>query len=761
MIAPTTRPMRLGVLTSGGDAQGMNAAVRAVVRSALSRGVQVYGIFEGYQGLVEGGELIRPLRWEDVGSVLSRGGTVLGTARSPAFRERHGLRRAARHLLEHDIDRLVVIGGDGSLSGAYEFRQLWPSLLAELADAGDVTADQLERHPVLMLAGLVGSIDNDLVGTDMTIGADSALHRIVEAMDAISSTASSHRRSFVVEVMGRRCGYLALMGAIAGGADYVLVPENPPEPGWEDRMWQLLDAGEAEGRRDSIVVVAEGARDTTGAPITAEDVRSVLQDRHGEDTRVTILGHVQRGGTPSAFDRWMPTLLGHAAVEDLLAATAESEPHIVGFRHNRVWRVPLTSAVEQTRSVPDLIAAKDFAAAMALRGGNFVEMLQVFQAMAEAPGHRRVRSTGEVPAGAAGQQEQRAGRRIGVMHAGGLAPGMNTAARAAVRLGIDRGHTMMGVRNSFDGLAAQEITELTWGDVEGWTSLGGAELGCRRAVPADDQLYAIGRSIERAGLDALLVIGGWPAYRAVHRLWSVRDTYPAFKIPIVLVPASVDNNLPGWEMSIGADTALNVVVDAVDKIKQSAIASKRCFVIEVMGRYCGYLAMMSAMATGAERVYLHEDGITLEDLKADVDRLIASFRGGRGVFVAIRNERANPLYTTDFLASLFEQESGGLFDVRTNVLGHVQQGGNPSPSDRILATGLAAYAIDYLDDQLEAGGCGQGFVGAVGASRGVIGFKAMEDLVDWRWRRPREQWWRALGPVLQAMTEPLDPGAGG
>ncbi|HNW78305.1 MAG TPA: 6-phosphofructokinase, partial [Candidatus Competibacteraceae bacterium] len=326
MSETDTLPLQIGVLTSGGDAQGMNAAVRAVVRAALHAGATVHAIYEGYQGMVDGGDRIRPLSWDDVGSILHRGGTMIGTARCLAFRERTGRLRATLNLLQRGIDRLVVIGGDGSLTGADTFRREWPDLVAELLQQGAIDADTAARHPALMIAGLVGSIDNDMVGTDMTIGADSALHRITEAIDALTSTAASHQRSFVVEVMGRHCGYLALMSAIAGGADYVLIPENPPPEGWEAQMCELLRNGRAAGRRDSIVVVAEGAIDRQGQPISADYVRQVLESRLGEDTRVTILGHVQRGGTPSAFDRWMSTLLGHAAVQELLTATPESEP---------------------------------------------------------------------------------------------------------------------------------------------------------------------------------------------------------------------------------------------------------------------------------------------------------------------------------------------------------------------------------------------------------------------------------------------------
>ena len=178
--------------------------------------------------MVEGGAQIRPLTWDSVGGIQQRGGTIIGTARSAEFRERAGRLRAAKNLVERDIDRLVVIGGDGSLSGADTFRHEWPGLMAELAQRGDITHEQADRHPQLMIVGLVGSIDNDMVGTDPTIGADSALHRIVEAIDAIESTAASHQRSFVVEVMGRNCGYLALMSALATGASAALIPEHPP-----------------------------------------------------------------------------------------------------------------------------------------------------------------------------------------------------------------------------------------------------------------------------------------------------------------------------------------------------------------------------------------------------------------------------------------------------------------------------------------------------------------------------------------------------
>ncbi|MBI1876903.1 MAG: 6-phosphofructokinase, partial [Chloroflexi bacterium] len=250
------------------------------------------------------------------------------------------------------------------------------------------------------------------------------------------------------------------------------------------------------------------------------------------------------------------------------------------------------------------------------------------------------------------------------------------------------------------------------------------------------------------------VIGGWTGYQSAYELFSRRASFPAFNIPIVCLPASIDNDLPGSELSIGADTALNNIVRAVDKIKQSAVASQRCFVVEVMGRYCGYLTLMSGMATGAERVYLNEEGIRLADLQADLARLIAGFEGGRRLALLIRNEYANPLYTTPFLCSLFEEEGKELFDVRQAILGHLQQGGDPSPFDRIQATRLAAKCVDYLIEQAGRTPPPGAFIGL---QAGQVKFFSLEDLprlLDTVHKRPKEQWWMELRPIVRLLAQP-------
>ncbi len=731
---------RLAVLTSGGDAQGMNAAVRAVVRAALEKGAEVYAVYEGYQGLVEGGSRIHKMEWDSVGGILQQGGTVIGTARSEEFRTRQGRRTAALNLVRLGIDGLIVIGGDGSLTGANIFRQEWPSLLSELVQRGDVSPETAGEYPNLVIVGMVGSIDNDFSGTEMTIGADSALHRITNAVDAITSTAASHQRTFIVKVMGRNCGYLALYGALATGADWVLIPEAPPDvDNWQEVMVERLKAGTKAGRRDHIVIMAEGAQDRYGKYIGSSDVQRVLEEGLGEEVRTTVLGHVQRGGRPSAYDRNLATLLGYEAVIAVLEAAPQDEPIVVGTRANRIIRLPLMQGVERTRQVAEAIKARDYEKAMSLRSSSFNDSFSTLKTMVRAlphppePGQKRI--------------------RIAVMNAGAPAPGMNTAVRAAVRLGLDQGHIMLAASNGFEGLAEGQVREMEWTSVSGWASLGGSVLGTSRKVPRGKDMYAIARTIENHRIEALLVIGGWNAYEGIYNMMHERANFPAFNIPIVCLPASINNNLPGSEFSIGADTALNNIVEAVDKIKQSAVATRRCFVVEVMGHWCGYLALMSALATGAERFYLPEEGITLKQLQEDVTVLSRGFTLGKRLGLVIRNEDANRIYSTGFICSLFEEEGKDVFDVRPAILGHLQQGGDPSPFDRIQATRLARLCIEHLIEQCNQGDTTSCFIGL---QNGKFVFHDMRDfdrMADMTLQRPRDQWWLELRTIANSMAK--------
>jgi 6-phosphofructokinase 1 len=442
----------------------------------------------------------------------------------------------------------------------------------------------------------------------------------------------------------------------------------------------------------------------------------------------------------------MSTLLGYAAVDELLSSPPGSEPQLIGMKDNRVTRQPLMACVDETRKVAECVKTGDYKGAMALRGRGFGSALATLRTIVRALPHPPVE----------GQKRF----RFAIMHGGGPAPGMNTAVRAALRLTLDRGHHVVGVRNAFRGLVDGDFFEMGWMSVNGWASRGGAELGTNRKGPGDRELYTIARQIEKHEIDGILMIGGWSGYAAVAKLHAERERFPAFNIPIICLPASINNNLPGSELSIGSDSALNNIVSAVDKIKTSAVASQRCFVVEVMGRRCGYLALMSGFATGAEKVYMHEDGVTLADLQRDLQMLTDGFRRGKRLGLLIRNEDANPFYTTPFMCALFEQEGGELFDVRQAILGHLQQGGDPSPFDRILATRMAAESVGFLIDEATKGqGGAAAFIGIREGKLTMTPFEDLPRMMDLENQRPKEQWWRALAPIAQLLASP-GPGAG-
>ncbi|KTF90699.1 hypothetical protein cypCar_00032868, partial [Cyprinus carpio] len=565
----------IAVLTSGGDAQGMNAAVRAVVRMGIYVGAKVYFVHEGYQGMVDGGDNIKEATWESVSSMLQMGGTVIGSARCKDFRMHEGRLKAAHNLVQRGITNLCVIGGDGSLTGANLFREEWSGLLAELVQQGLIDEEASQKYSALHIVGMVGSIDNDFCGTDMTIGTDSALHRIIEVVDAIMTTAQSHQRTFVLEVMGRHCGYLALVSALACGADWVLIPEMPPEDGWEEKMCQKLSATRSRGSRLNIIIVAEGAIDRHGKaitssivkdkragmkrlniiivaegaidrnnqPITSEHVKNLVVQRLGFDTRVTILGHVQRGGTPSAFDRILASRMGVEAVLALLETTANTPACVVSLCGNQSVRLPLMECVQMTQQVQKAMDEKRFEEAVQLRGRSFENNLKTYKLLA----HRKPES--ELP---------QSNFNVAVLNVGAPAAGMNAAVRSAVRVGISEGHKMFAVSDGFEGFYKGQIKEIKWADVGGWTGQGGSLLGTKRTLPAK-HIDKIAEQMRKYNINALLVIGGFEAFLGIMELLAARGTYEELCVPMVMVPATVSNNVPGSDLSIGADTALNAI----------------------------------------------------------------------------------------------------------------------------------------------------------------------------------------------------------
>ncbi|XP_053198202.1 ATP-dependent 6-phosphofructokinase, platelet type isoform X1 [Scomber japonicus] len=740
----------IAVLTSGGDAQGMNAAVRAVVRMGLYVGAKVYFIHEGYQGMVDGGENIREASWESVSSMLQVGGTVIGSARCKEFRTHEGRLKAAHNLVKRGITNLCVIGGDGSLTGANLFREEWSGLLGELVEQGSIQADAVQKYSALHIVGMVGSIDNDFCGTDMTIGTDSALHRIIEVVDAIMTTAQSHQRTFVLEVMGRHCGYLALVSALACGADWVLIPEMPPEDGWEDKMCQKLSANRAGMKRLNIIIVAEGAIDRNNKPITTEFIKDLVVKCLGFDTRVTILGHVQRGGTPSAFDRILASRMGVEAVLALLETTANTPACVVSLCGNQSVRLPLMECVQMTQEVQKAMDEKRFEEAVKLRGRSFENNLKTYKLLA----HRKPES--ELPT---------SNFNVAVLNVGAPAAGMNAAVRSAVRVGISEGHKMFAVSDGFEGFYKGQIKEIKWADVGGWTGQGGSLLGTKRTLPAK-HVDKIAEQMRKHNINALLVIGGFEALLSLLELLTARGKYDEFCVPMVMVPATVSNNVPGSDLSIGADTALNAITTTCDRIKQSASGTKRrVFIIETMGGYCGYLATVGGLAAGADAAYIYEEPFDIRDLQANVEHLTEKMKTSIQRGLVLRNENSNENYTTDFIYQLYTEEGKGVFDCRKNVLGHMQQGGAPSPFDRNFGTKISAKAMQWISKKLvETFRHGKGRVFAntedscclLGMRRRALVFQPvvqLKDDTDFVHRIPKEQWWLKLRPLMKILAK--------
>lgn len=305
---------RLGVLTSGGDSSGMNAAIRAVVRKAIYHGREVMGIMRGYNGLIEGD--LQPMNLGSVADIIHRGGTILHTARSELFKTPEGRAKAFASVQRFGLQGLIVIGGDGSFRGALQF----------------------SREYNIPVIGIPGTIDNDIFGTDYSIGFDTAVNTVVDAINKIRDTATSHERTFIIEVMGRDSGWIALTAGLAGGAETILIPEKPLSI---DELCDKLMRGYKRGKLHSIIIVAEGAA-------SGLEVGRQIKEKTGFDTKVTILGHLQRGGTPTAFDRNLASRLGAAAVDLLLAGESGK---MVGMISGRVVATDLEQAVQKKQLI--------------------------------------------------------------------------------------------------------------------------------------------------------------------------------------------------------------------------------------------------------------------------------------------------------------------------------------------------------------------------------------------------------------------------
>jgi len=739
----------IAILTSGGDSQGMNAGIRAVVRTAISQKARCFLIYEGYEGLISEenyNEMIKEADHFSVSGIIHRGGTVIGSARCMGFKERDKRKQAARNLLRHDVSSLCVIGGDGSLTGADRFREEWPEFIDEFMADKEFSSDILNRHKNLHVVGLVGSIDNDFCGTDMTIGVDSALHRILEAVDSIYTTASSHQRVFICEVMGRHCGYLALAAALSTAADYVFLPEQPPKDDWAIALKnQLRWSKSATGKRTGIIIIAEGAIDRNGNAITAQSVKTTLSEF---DTRVTVLGHVQRGGNASAFDRALASRMGYEAAQCLMDQDpGTSSAHVITVKRNEIFRSSLVDCVEQTRQSQKDLANLNFGDLMDARGRNFERNFNLFKRLTREPDSSITRPVEP--------------KRIGILTCGAPCAGMNTVVRTAVLYALSEcqdgtyPYQPVAIFNGFEGLLEGNCHAFNHGSVGDYNSVGGSKIGANRDIPKESNVKEYIKALEKQKLCALVIIGGFEGFQACS-VFKKHCKIPDFKC--IVIPATISCNVPGTDLTIGSDTAVNAIAQACDRIKLSASGSnRRVFIVETMGRRCGYLATMAGLICGADASYIFEEPITLKSLYDNVERLKIKMKGPVKRGIVIRANEANDNYDADFFRRLYSEEGKGIFDCRKSVLGYVQQGDVPSPFDRKFALTTTAKAMSWLLSPTEAcnGGCVHNYVliGTRGPNMLITDIEELEKEADFKNRRPKQSWWlEKIRPIAKIMA---------
>uniref|UniRef100_A0A673HL84 ATP-dependent 6-phosphofructokinase, liver type-like n=1 Tax=Sinocyclocheilus rhinocerous TaxID=307959 RepID=A0A673HL84_9TELE len=512
-----------------------------------------------------------------------------------------------------------------------------------------ITAETAKQHGHLNIVGLVGSIDNDFCGTDMTIGADSALNRITEIIDAITTTATRSEAHLLSKMV-------------------------------------------------------------------------VIKSRHKTITVKLIFSNVNQINNLQKF--------------------SDKQSQILSDIIKRVILLCLLKTKEVQRAMNE----KRFEEAIQLRGRSFENNWNIYKLLA---------------------YQKPSQHSIAILNVGAPAAGMNAAMRSAVRVGLATGHRLYIVSDGFEGLANGAVNEVSWNQVAGWTGQGGSLLGTKRTLPSTCMEKLV-ENLNKFSIQSLLVVGGFEAYEGILELVEARGRYDELCIPMCIIPATISNNVPGTDFSLGSDTAVNAAMASCDKIKQSATGTKRrVFVVETMGGYCGYLATTTGIAVGADAAYIFEDPFNIHDLKTNVEHLTEKMKKDIQRGLVLRNEKCHVHYTTDFIHKLYSAEGKGVFDCRVNVLGHLQQGGVPTPFDRNYGTKLGVRAVQWLTEKMtDSFRQGRVFVNTpdtacvVGLYKKVLTFSPiteLKDQTDFEHRMPKTQWWLNFRLMLKMLAKYQTP----
>ena len=662
---------KIGVLTSGGDAPGMNAALKGVVRTALNKGWEVYGIRDAFQGLVEGGEKIFPLDWADVNWSFREGGTFLGSARYPEIKgdslnARELKERALLNLKGLGISGLVVIGGDGSLSGGY-------SLFTTLKKKGHVNPRLINME--LSIVGIPGSIDNDIAYTDMSIGVDTTLNTIIECIDKLRDTATSHRRVSIVEVMGRHRGYLAVQCGLAAGADRIFIGEERIRQKDLSNMLHDLQESFAHGQRAGIIVRSEGARFSTS--FIKETIDVLLEPKR--EVRETILGHLQRGGIPTVFERTLAVRMGVKAVR--LLEEALPEPRILGLDGNRIKSFSLGKSIET-------MMEHSFQEELSLNAQHAFHLSKVLEQPPEGKSK---------------------GIRIAILTEGNNVSGMNMAIRAVARLAIHEGIVVKGIKGGFEGLkkGPASILDLEWSMLEMKSILrrAGTLLGVSSIMlsPDKEDFSTIKKHVKNLNIGGLIAIGNSKSYQYAGKLSETID------IPVIGIPADLNCNLPGTDWVIGMDSALNDLLNGIDRAADAAHVKRKIFIIHLKGEYCSCAVKLAGLGGGIE-AFIIDERISEDEGKNNFQEMVKKKIEQVKRIVDLGKTHATIIYfskqpekeddSIQFIKRTIK-DSGITLETTIISLETSYGGIVPTAFDRVLAKRLGEKAIAVLKEKMD------------------------------------------------------------
>ncbi len=682
---------KLVIFSSGGDAPGMNPAIRATVGCWLAQPGEntIIAFRDGYNGICRN-DFINPDRGA-VAGLSARGGTILGAGRCKGLKQKRSPeRRNVKRVLTgiDGLEGVVVIGGNGSFRGML---------------------DVLEKECKVHAIGIPATIDNDIWGTDLSLGVDTALNTAVEIIDKIRDTAAAFRRAFVIEIMGRECGYLALATAIATEAEAVFLPED--QPGFDELgyLQRNLDELYKKNALDSVIIAAEGLK------LKLSTIQNILGAYTSWEVRSVVPGYAQRGGRPSAIDRILGCRFAWKAIEGINNRDAKPKSKVAVLKGTSVELKDKVNRILNNSGKKARAEDKKFEKLIGLQ-----KQLSAFHP--PLPYARNI------------------GCALLVIH-GADAPGINAAIRAFTRMAMTVeqedsnmiGFRTVAVRQGFKTLANSEsmnienFIELDWQMTDGFTYSGGvpANLGQQyniepiRACPKnwlkgpmagavdnmrqkinmyEEQMARNGRQCK---VNCLVVIGGRDAINCIEEIKG-----NGFPLPMIYIPASIDNDVYQSNYSIGFDTALNNAVKAIDKVRETALAEGRVFLIETMGGKSGFLPLSIGLAAGAEHIFIPEmfkkPGPTPDDLEKTVEAIKRRFQSKKKHSILVFHESiVKHLGGIDNVATIFAkagQKNKPPFEVRPTVFGYAQRGGTPSAFDRILATCLGAEAAKGLHD---------------------------------------------------------------